>query len=98
MSEFDGIYATVRAIPSGRVLGYGEVGALCGASARTVGWAMSLAPPDVPWWRVVGADGYLRIARRSPQLKAIQRSHLEAEGVRIGDDDRVAPEFFGFGR
>lgn len=98
MNEFEAIYDAVRAIPRGRVLAYGEVGALCGASARTVGWAMRIAPDDLPWWRVVGADGYLRTARRSPQLQKTQRHLLEAEGVRIGDEDRVAAEFFGVDR
>lgn len=98
MNEFEAIYDAVRAIPRGRVLAYGEVGAQCGASARTVGWAMRTAPEGLPWWRVVGADGYLRTARRSPLLQETQRRLLEAEGVHIGDDDRVAAEFFGADR
>ena len=36
---------------------------------------------DVPWQRVVGSDGYLRIGRRSPPLMQRQRELLEAEGV-----------------
>ena len=92
--RFEEVYAAVREIPRGRVLSYGQIAAAIGATPRGVGWAMSQAPADVPWHRVVGADGYLRIARRAPELKAIQRGLLEAEGVRLGDDDRVAPEFF----
>jgi methylated-DNA-protein-cysteine methyltransferase related protein len=87
MKDFAAIYAFVRAIPPGRVMGYGEVGAAVGVTARTVGWAMSVivegddGGEPVPWHRVVGADGYLRIARRSPELRAEQEARLEAEGV-----------------
>lgn len=91
---FAAVYAWVRTIPRGRVASYGDVGAAVGVAARTVGWAMSLAPEDVPWQRVVGADGYLRIAKRSPHLKALQRSLLEAEGVTLSKDDCVERRFF----
>ncbi len=79
-ASFAAIYDFVRSIPPGRVASYGDVGAAVGVTARTVGWAMSVAPEDVPWQRVVGADGYLRIAKRSPHLKEKQRTLLEAEG------------------
>lgn len=91
--EFGAIFDYVRAIPAGRVASYGDVGAAVGSTARTVGWALSMAPEDVPWQRVVGADGYLRIARRSPEFKAVQRTRLEAEGVRF-QGECVAAEYF----
>ena len=82
-NAFTEIYDIVRAIPSGAVMSYGQVGSLCGAVARTVGWAMSVAPDGVPWHRVVGSDGYLRIGRRSPELQQLQRDRLIAEGVDV---------------
>jgi methylated-DNA-protein-cysteine methyltransferase-like protein len=97
-SDFAAIYAFVRAIPSGKVASYGDVGAAVGVTARTVGWAMSVAVDDgetpVPWHRVVGSDGYLRIARRSAALKALQQSLLENEGVTVGDNGCVPRPFF----
>ena len=78
---FEDIYAVVRAIPPGRVMSYGQVGRESGCSARTVGWAMANVQDDVPWQRVVGADGYLRIGRRSVALQEAQRRLLEREGV-----------------
>ena len=78
---FEAIYAVVRAIPPGRVMSYGQVGRETGSSARTVGWAMANVQEDVPWQRVVGADGYLRIGRRSVVLQEAQRKLLEREGV-----------------
>ena len=84
-SSFEAIYETVRSIPRGRVMSYGQVGDLCGESARTVGWALSTAPDGVPWHRVVGSDGSLRIGRRSPDLARLQRKLLESESVAVGD-------------
>jgi len=94
LSDFSAIYDYVRAIQPGRVLSYGEVGAAVGAGARTVGWAMSATPEDVPWHRVVGADGYLRIARRSPHLADLQTELLRAEGVTVSDKRYVERRFF----
>lgn len=92
--EFSAVYDYVRTVPRGRVVSYGDVGAAVGVTARTVGWAMSLAPEDVPWQRVVGADGYLRIAKRSPELRQLQRALLEAEGVAFDEKDCVQRRFF----
>ncbi len=52
---------------------------------------MRYAPPDVPWQRVVGAEGRLPIARLSSELKVRQRDLLAAEGVCFlaRDADRV---------
>jgi len=63
-------------------MSYGQVGGLAGCSARVVGWAMAnVADSDVPWHRVVGADGYLRIGKRSVGLQEFQRKLLVEEGV-----------------
>ncbi|MCS6776911.1 MAG: MGMT family protein [Chloroherpetonaceae bacterium] len=78
------VYAFVRTVPRGRVVTYGQV-AECvtevALTARQVGMAMAIAPPDVPWHRVVGAGGYLPIHRRSPLLAQEQHWKLQAEGV-----------------
>jgi methylated-DNA-protein-cysteine methyltransferase-like protein len=80
---FDAIFAVVRQIPPGYVMSYGQVGSEAGGvSARIVGWAMANAlDGDIPWHRVVGSDGYLRIGRRSIQLQDLQRRMLDREGV-----------------
>jgi methylated-DNA-protein-cysteine methyltransferase-like protein len=92
--QTEAVYAYVRSIPPGRVLSYGDVGQAVGVGARAVGWALSFCPPDVPWQRVVGADGYLRIAKRSPHLKLRQKQLLEGEGVVFDDKERVERRFF----
>jgi len=89
------VYAFVRQIPTGKVLSYGQVAEACGVpSARQVGRWMAFAPDDVPWWRVVGADGTLRIQRRDPMLAQLQRAHLASEGVQFDPEGRVLMEQF----
>ena len=63
---------------------YGQVAALVGAprSARAVGGAMRHCPDDVPWHRVVNAQG--RISRRRQTSGMLtQRIRLEQEGVKL---------------
>jgi methylated-DNA-protein-cysteine methyltransferase-like protein len=95
--RFDEIFDVVRAIPSGQVMSYGQVARELNGSARMIGWAMSDAPEDVPWHRVVGSDGSLRIARRSPELGQEQRAKLEAEGVAFLGNGCVDMVKFGGG-
>ena len=62
----------VRAIPPGFVRTYGD---LSPGAPRFAGAVLSACHhPDVPWHRVVRADGSLANGRR-------QRARLEAEGV-----------------
>ena len=81
----------VRLIPAGFVMSYGQVGDEVGCSAREAGWAMNqIADEDeAPWQRVVGSDGYLRIAKRSQAWAQRQRALLEAEGVSFKANDCV---------
>jgi methylated-DNA-protein-cysteine methyltransferase related protein len=78
------VYALVRRVPSGHVVTYGQVAALVGRarSARAVGGAIARCPDDVPWHRVVNAQG--RISRRRSESGMLtQRIRLEQEGVRL---------------
>lgn len=67
----------VRRIPDGRVLAYGDVANhLGGMGPRTVGTVLSRYGSDVPWWRVIRADG------RPPQgLGDEALEHWRAEGT-----------------
>ena len=96
MDEFEVIYTLVRTIPAGCVLSYGEVGDRVGARPRTVGRAMAHCAEEdhVPWHRVVGSDGTLRVARYSPVLALEQRRRLEAEGVIFDASGRVLIAYF----
>lgn len=88
------VYDFVRSVPVGKVVTYGQAAEEIEAvrlTARDVGAAMRFAPRDVPWQRVVGAKGFLPIAKRSPDLYLEQRRLLEREGVVFisGDAPRV---------
>ena len=62
----------VRSVPEGRVTTYGD---LSPGAPRFAGTVLSdCDEPDVPWHRIVRADGSLAKGRR-------QRKLLDAEGV-----------------
>ena len=90
------VFDVARAIPLGRVLAYGDLGARCQPpiSGYICGRIMNNAMDDVPWWRVVAKDGSLPIAKRNPQLAQRQRDLLEAEGVAFDDKGRVKMDDF----
>jgi len=63
------VWEVVRRIPRGKVSSYGRIAALIpppnnmnpksylAFGARWVGGAMAKCPDDIPWWRVVNAQG-----------------------------------------
>jgi alkylated DNA nucleotide flippase Atl1 len=51
------IREVVVAIPVGCVATYGEIGRAVGIGPRRAGRAVSALDDDVPWWRIVYADG-----------------------------------------
>jgi len=80
------VYAVVRRIPPGRVLGYGMVGALLARPrvGRQVGYAMAALDPgtDVPWWRVIRSDGTIAL-QGDPTRGPLQIARLRAEAVEV---------------
>jgi alkylated DNA nucleotide flippase Atl1 len=61
----------VREVPEGFVRTYGDVSP---GAPRFAGTVLHATDEDVPWWRIVRADGSLAKGAR-------QRALLEAEGV-----------------
>jgi len=84
------IYAVVRAVPYGRAVSYGQIARYLGRprSAREVGRAMRICPEDIPWQRVVMADGSIT----GGMFAEVRRAVLEAEGVPFLPDGRVDME------
>ncbi len=84
------VYAAVRRIPAGKVLGYGMVAAVIGRprAARQVGYALAAldaqgCAPDgeiVPWWRVPRSDGSIAM-QGSVDRGSRQIALLKTEGV-----------------
>ena len=72
----------IRGLRPGEVVTYGEVAADAGrpGAARAVGHLLATRPADLPWWRVVAANG-----RLVPGHEAEHARRLEAEGVPLAD-------------
>jgi methylated-DNA-protein-cysteine methyltransferase-like protein len=86
----DRILAAVRAIPPGRFASYGEVARRAGLPRRARLVARVLAQnedPDLPWHRVLRADGRIAFPPGSRSYRE-QGRRLRAEGVRV-DKGRV---------
>ena len=87
--EYESYYAIIREIPAGRVMTYGDVAFHAGRprQARRVGYALfALADPEMPWWRVINAQGEISVR---PGEDGRQRALLEAEGVYFDLEGRV---------
>jgi alkylated DNA nucleotide flippase Atl1 len=79
----------VAGIPPGDVWTYGEVAEAAGrpGAARAVGHLLATSSEDLPWWRVVAANG-----RLVPGHERVHAERLRAEGVPIDPTTgRVAP-------
>jgi methylated-DNA-protein-cysteine methyltransferase related protein len=74
------VLRVVASVPPGGVLTYGEVAREAGrpGAARAVGAALRRHGAEVPWWRIVPADGRLVAG-----LAAEQGRRLRAEGVGV---------------
>lgn len=74
----------VRRIPKGRISTYGDIAKASGhpGAARQVVWALRTGV-DVPWHRVVGSGGKIRLTGENGFE---QRMRLQSEGVLISGD------------
>lgn len=100
------VWEIVRKIPSGKVATYGQIAGLVPVpvgltlddyrafGARWVGGAMAACPPNVPWQRVINAQG--KISFRRGRGESEQRELLEAEGVVFDAHDRIDLKRYGW--
>ena len=88
------IRSTIRKIPRGKVAAYGDVARAAGfpGAARQVVWALRQGAPGLPWHRVVGSGGRIRLPG---EAGLEQRVRLAAEGVRF-QRERIDMELYGF--
>ena len=91
-SFFSQVYDVVAEIPYGKVVSYGQIARMLGRprAAREVGWAMSNCPEELPWQRVVKADGSITGGVHAQIRKAL----LVEEGVGLLPDGRVDMEIY----
>src|SRR5215470_17321427 len=76
------IRKVVARIPKGKVATYGAVARAAGyeGAARQVAWALRGSDGKLPWHRVLGAGGRIRLPGESGME---QRIRLEAEGIQF---------------
>ncbi|MHB8466321.1 MAG: MGMT family protein [Acidimicrobiales bacterium] len=76
------VLEVIRRLRVGEVISYGEVAAEAGfpGRARAVGSLLRRGAVDVPWWRVVRADGRIVAPAGEEQTR-----RLRAEGVAVRD-------------
>ena len=86
------VLRSIRSIPPGRVSSYGRIAELAGLPRRARFVAQVLgqrqAGDDLPWFRVVGSDGKIKIPPSSP-CHALQRRMLQKEGCLVDSRGRV---------
>ena len=84
---FQQVYELVARVPYGHVVTYGQIARMLGRprAAREVGWAMHACPEELPWQRVVMANGCIAGGLHG----GIRRALLEAENVPLLPDGRV---------
>ena len=90
-SQFkESVNKIVLQIPSGRVMTYGQIAAMCGSpgAARAVGQIAHFGQLNLPWHRVVNTRGVLAIGF-VPGGRASQAQMLEDEGVKIAGGYKI---------
>jgi methylated-DNA-protein-cysteine methyltransferase related protein len=85
------VLARIRAIPEGFVRTYGDVSPGAPRFAGTVLHEMTPADGDLPWWRVVRADGSLaKGSRQAAHLREedvpFRRGRVDMRAARLPDD------------
>ena len=77
----EAVIEVIERLEPGEVMAYGEVADEAGypGAARAVGNLLAVTP-DLPWWRIVTADG-----RLAPGHERRQGELLRSEGVLVKD-------------
>jgi len=87
------VWLAVAQIPPGRLATYGQIAELIGAygCARQVGWALRRLPlpSEVPWQRVVNAQGRISLSLSREGSDWMQRDLLIAEGNPVDAEGRL---------
>ncbi len=92
-SRYEQIYRVVRQIPPSKVATYGQVAALAGIPrhARQVGYALYRVAlgSDIPWQRVVNAQGRISYSPFREGNDDFQQQLLIDEGIVFDQDGKI---------
>jgi methylated-DNA-protein-cysteine methyltransferase-like protein len=98
------VWEITRQVPPGKVTTYGQIAGMIPPpgslnikeyetfSARWVGGALANCPADVPWQRVINAQGKISFRPGA----GLQRQLLENEGVEFDDRQRIDFDLYGW--
>ena len=80
------VYQLMADLPEGKVTTYGDLAALAGSprDARVVGGIAHTGPTELPWHRLVNAQGGLAIG--FPGGQEVQKQLLEHDGIACDDE------------
>ena len=84
------VYETVRQIPCGRVMTYGQIAEILGEgyTPRTIGYVMHGADAEnIPWQRVINSQGACSTGKMTMPVN-LQQSMLEGEGIVFNDQGK----------
>lgn len=89
----DHVYALMAELPTDKVTTYGDLAAMAGSprAARIVGGIAHTGPVELPWHRLVNAQGGLAVG--FPGGQDVQRQLLAGDGIECDQEWRV--ENFG---
>ncbi len=75
----------IAGLQPGEVVSYGDVAHRAGKprAARSVGRILATTPYELPWWRVIRADGSLLQAHRKQQTELLAREGVQVEAGRV---------------
>ena len=81
------IIDVLMALEEGEVTTYGDVAEVAGypKQSRLVGRILRETTQDVPWWRVVNAQGRIRTANPARQAELLQEEDVLVSGGRVLD-------------
>ena len=78
------VRSVIAAVPPGKVATYGDVATLAGLSTpRLVGWVLREDGMDLPWHRIIRADGVPAPHLLTEQLQRLLSEGVPAQGTRI---------------
>lgn len=93
----DRVYATIAAIPKGKVATYGQIARLAGMSTyvRQVCFILRHVPKEstLPCYRIINSQGKISLSNQNYMR---QKTRLTEEGIVFGKNDKVDLKIFGW--
>lgn len=85
----DRVYALMTELPNDKVTTYGDIAAMAGSprAARIVGGIAHTGPTELPWHRLVNAQGGLAVG--FPGGQDVQRQLLLQDGIECDEHWRI---------